>query len=113
MTYNRTDKQKMKNRTQIVAFGLLSAITIASAYFGLAARREAAEARVSCDHWRGVAAKAYTALLLTNSLPAEVGASRMMRIPKGAHVDASGMVLPPDDFCETGLIRCSFGIAHG
>lgn len=59
-----------------MAFGLAGAVTIASAASALAARREAAEAGMLSGHWRGVAAKAYTGLLLTTSPPAEDGKTR-------------------------------------
>lgn len=71
------------------------------------AKKDKQDATNDAAHWKSVASKAYTGYLLAMSPAGKEGLIRHIVIPKDTRYE-NGMLLPPDNFCEKGLLQCKY-----
>lgn len=90
----------------VVAVLILASLALALGLELRTAQVERQSAIENSDHWKRIASKAYTGYLLATSPVAQDGVVHQMLIPEGAKREG-GMILPPDDFCAKGILRCN------
>ncbi len=97
-----------KNIVAALAVPVLMLTVVASIAMGFAlyvAKQDLKRADEKAAHWKQMASKAYVGYLMAMSPVASDGTIHQVIVPKGSRYE-NGMLLPPDYFCEKGLLQC-------